>query len=100
MYICIYSRYVGSTVGRYNTNIPNIDKILTNIGHRFVHQTGLDESSGQKSTIFPYRIAFRVYLMFSNIGQNTKCSQILTKTHLKKKGMSIQNKTKKHLRQA
>ena len=31
--------------------IPNIDKILTNIGHRFVHQSGLDESSRQKSTI-------------------------------------------------
>ena len=56
----------------YSTNIPNLDKILTNIGHRFVHQSGLDESSGQRSTILRLRIAFRVYLMFSKIGKNTK----------------------------
>ena len=55
-----------------NISIPNIVKILTNIGHRFVHQSGLDESSGHKSTIFRHRIPFHVYLMFSQIGKNAK----------------------------
>ena len=45
------SRYVRSAVGRYNTNIPKTKKIYTNTGNRFVHQSGLDESSRQKSTI-------------------------------------------------
>ena len=39
----------------------NIDNILTNIGHRFVHQSGLDQSSGRNSTFFRHRIAFRAY---------------------------------------
>ena len=30
----------------------NIYNILTNIGHRFGHQSNLDESSGRVSTIF------------------------------------------------
>ena len=46
--------------------------MLTNIGYRFVHQSGLDESSGRKSTTFLHGFAFRVYLMFSEIGKNTK----------------------------
>ena len=53
-------------------NIPNIDKTFTNIGHRFGHQSGLDESLRRKSSIFRLRIAFRVYLRFSQIGKNTK----------------------------
>ena len=28
-------------------DIPNIHNVLTNIGHRFGHQSGPDESSGQ-----------------------------------------------------
>ena len=60
---------------RYRTQyriLINIDNILINIGHRFVHQSGLDQSSGRNSTIFRLRIALRVYLMFSQIGKNTK----------------------------
>ena len=50
--------------------LTSIDKILTNIGHRFVHQSGLDESSGRNSTSFRHRNAFRVYSVFSKIGGN------------------------------
>ena len=38
---------VRSTVGGYSTYIQNINKILKNIEHRFVHQSGLDETSRQ-----------------------------------------------------
>ena len=55
-----------------STFVSHIDNILTNIGHRFVHQSGLEQSSGRNSTFFRLRIAFRVYLMFSEIGKNTK----------------------------
>ena len=65
--------YVGTV-----PDIPNIHKILTNIGHRFVHQSGLDESPGQKSTICLHRIAFRVYLLFSRMGKNRKYYKRLT----------------------
>ena len=41
------------------------------IGHRFVHQSGLYESSGQNSATFRHRNAFHVYLVFSEIGRNT-----------------------------
>ena len=62
----------GTAIPNIVPDIPNIHKILTNMGHGFVHQSGLDESSGQKPTIVLHRIAFRVYLMFSRIGKNTK----------------------------
>ena len=45
-------------------DMRNIHDILTTIGHRFGHQSGLDESSGQVSTIFRHGIAIRVCLMF------------------------------------
>ena len=61
--------YVLRTVGRCSTNIHFFGKILTNIGHRFVHQSGLDENSGQTSTFVRQGIVFRVYLMFSQIGK-------------------------------
>ena len=71
LYILIYT-YIYLYIYLY---IP----IYIYIGHRFVHQSGLDESSGQKSTTFRYRTAFRVYLMFSQIGKNTKYWQIFAK---------------------
>ena len=76
----------------------NIDNVLTNIGHRFVHQSGLDQSSGRNSAMFRLRIAFRVYLMFSQIDKNTKYCQICQKHTFKQKGMS--KKKEKRLRQA
>ena len=60
-------------------DMPNIQTILTNIGHRFVHQSGLDESSGGFTTTFRHGIAFRVYFMFSKIGKNHKYYKMLTK---------------------
>ena len=44
--------------------------MLANIGHRFGHQSGLDESSERNSTTFLHAIAFRVYLVFSKTGKN------------------------------
>ena len=79
IYIYIYiCTYIYIYIYIYICMLINIDNILTNIGHRFVHLSGLDESSGQKSTLFRHRIAFRVYLMFSKIDKNTTYWQILT----------------------
>ena len=63
--MCIYA-HVARTIP--HPDMPNIHNIFANVGHRFGHQSGLDESSGRKSTTFRLRIAFRVYLMFSKIG--------------------------------
>ena len=52
-------------------DILHIRRILTNIGHRSVHQSGLDESSGRNPTIIRDGVAFRVYFMFSQIGKGT-----------------------------
>ena len=41
----------------------NLYNILTSIEHRFGHQSGLDESSGRKSTTLPNEIALRVYVV-------------------------------------
>ena len=55
--------------------------MLTNIGHRFGHQSGLYRSSGQNSAAILIAYWFRVYLVFSkyaqtiNIRQNTDCCQ-------------------------
>ena len=51
-------------------SMPNISHILTNVEHRFGHQSGLGESSGRISTTCLYGIAFRVYLMFFQNGNN------------------------------
>ena len=37
------------------------------IGHRFGHQSGLDESSREKSAAIPRRIVARFYLVFLKI---------------------------------
>ena len=79
--------------------MPTIHHTITNIGHRFGYQSGLDERSGQKSTLFQYGIVFRVCLMFSQISQNIKQRQVLTKKVFYKKGMSLL-RNKDHLRQA
>ena len=52
-------------------DMPNIHDMLTNIGHRVGHQSGLDERSGRSSTTFLYGTAFRVYFMFSKIGRSS-----------------------------
>ena len=61
-------------------DMPGINNILTTIGHRSGHPSGLDESSRRNSTTFLFGIAFRVYLVFSHIHRNTGDYQILTET--------------------
>ena len=41
--------------------------MITTIGHRFGHQSGLDEGSGQTSAAILNVFVFRVYLFFSTI---------------------------------
>ena len=65
-------------------NIPNI---LTIVGYRFGHPSGLDESSGWNSTAFLHGVEFRVYLLLSKIFKNMTHCQLLTETHLFEKGM-------------
>ena len=52
-------------------DMANIQKILTNMKHRFGHQSGLDEGSRRKSTVCLHGIAFHVYLMFLKISKKT-----------------------------
>ena len=66
LYIWYYS-ITGGTV----PYIPNIDNILAH-GHRFGHQSGLDEGARQKSAAMLNAFAFRVYVVFSKVGKNTK----------------------------
>ena len=60
--------YVGTV-----QDIPSIDSISTNAGHRFGHQSGPDESSGQNRPVYKtvFRFAptwcFQVYVQPSNI---------------------------------
>lgn len=49
-------------------DIPNMHNLLPNIGYRFGHQSGLDESQRRKPTTFLDRLAFRVHLGFSIVG--------------------------------
>ena len=71
--LLVCNKYVRSTVCRYSTRYAIYTPyLLTSIGHRFGHQSGLDESSGRNSTTCLHGIAFRVYLVFSKIDKNTK----------------------------
>ncbi len=49
---------------------PNIHNILTNIGHRFGHQSGLDGNTRQKPFCVVREIVLRVCLVFSEMGKN------------------------------
>ena len=55
--------------------------MLTIAGHRFGHQSGLDENSGRKSTTCLHGIASRAYFT------STKYLQLFTKDALFQKGM-------------
>ena len=71
IYIYIYNTYVYtytyaytiSTVCRYSTRY----NILTDIGHRFGHQSGLEESSTRSPPTFQNGFASRVCLLFKNM---------------------------------
>ena len=77
-----YRVYVRSTICRYSAMYTKYTKyILTNIGHRLGHQSGLDESSGQHEfSRYLHGFAFRVYVVFSKSGKNIRYSQMSTKT--------------------
>ena len=45
-------------------DMPNIHNIFAIIGHRFGHQSRLDESSRQKTTISLHQNASRAFLVF------------------------------------
>ena len=49
--------------------MPNIYNMLTIVGHRFGHQSGIDVSSERISTTFRHAIALRIHLVFSEIGK-------------------------------
>ena len=70
--------------------------ILTNIGHRFGHQSGLHESSGRDSTTFLYGIAFHVYVfvLFSNRWTHSTLTPIDQLGHLPPKQILFKNKNK------
>ena len=64
--------------------------MLTIIGHRFDHQSGLDDNPGGNSTTFLNGTAIRVYfIMFSKIIENSKYSKLFTTTVISKKHMSV-----------
>ena len=81
-------------------DIPIIHKILTNIGLRFGHQSGLYESSGQNSAAILIAYSFRVYSVFSKICMNSTYPQkyrfFVENGHVWKKVHRLKNK----LRQA
>ena len=99
VYIFIYTYAFRMVVSRTIYAVPYVDAVpdipiytilyfLTNVGHRVGHQSGLDESSGQIPAAILNVFAFRVYLVFSNIGKNIKHGQILTETVISNKGVS------------
>ena len=61
-------RYVRSIVGRYSTvpDMPNIQNLLTMIGHRFSHQLGLDESSDEIIQLFCMELRSASILRFQS----------------------------------
>ena len=62
--------YVGTVLDILNTRYI-LKFYLQLLDDTFAHQSGLDESSRQSSTVFQNGVALLVYLMFSEIGKNT-----------------------------
>ena len=54
----------------------------------YIYIPGVDESSGRNSTTFLHEIVFRADFVFSKIGGNIKCLQMLAKKDISQKGMS------------
>ena len=81
---------VRSTVGRYS----NMFNILTITGHRFGHQTRLDESSGRNAIIFLCEIAVRVYLVFSKIGETLHIHKYVLKHNCLNKACQFSEKNR------
>ena len=68
----------GDTNARQSPNTLDKWKVET-IGHRFGHQSDLDESSRPKSTILQCGIACHAYFVFSETGKNNTYSSIFTR---------------------
>ena len=62
--------YAVPHVGTVQCQICKIHNISTNIGHRFGHQSGVDESSRQNSGAISNVFAFCVYLVFPKTCKN------------------------------
>ena len=74
--------------------MQNIHSILTVIGHRVGHQSGLDESSGRNSTIFLLELrSASIRCFLRRVLKNNTTQQILTKDVIFEKGMSLNKKT-------
>ena len=58
--------YVGTV-----PDMPNIPNILTNVGHRFGHQSSLGRVQEEAGPLCLYGVAFRVYLVFPNIAKTS-----------------------------
>ena len=102
----IYSMYCTVCTVQYVQYVPSTKyarhNILTNIGHRFGHQSGVYKSSGQNSAAISIAYSFRVSLVFSKICINSKHQSkyiFLSKTDMFEKGASLFKKEKR-LRQA
>ena len=63
-------------------NMQSIHNVLTIIGHRFGHRSGVYQSSGRNPTIFLYGIAFRVYLVISKIREKYCKSTSITNNNI------------------
>ena len=90
-------KYVRSIVVPYVgtvADIPNTHNVLTNIGHRFGHQSALDESSRRRPIILQNSFAFRVYLVIFNENVHkhkipSQCMMSVKRQSLLKKGVSL-----------
>ena len=73
--MCIYI-YTITYVGTL-PDMTCIYNISTIVGHRFGHQSGVDDSSGRNSITILHGIAFHIYLMFSKIGNIRQYNTVL-----------------------
>ena len=78
--------------------MPKIQNIMTNIGRRVGHQSGLDVSSGRNSTTFVPGIVFRFYLVFSKTGKTLHIDKYRLKRSFTKKHVVFNKKRLRHAR--
>ena len=48
------------------SDVPNINEILTNVGYRFGHQSGLDQSSDETWSLFVWNSVPHLFCVFEN----------------------------------
>ena len=86
-----YAKYIYIYIKKYH--------ITTHVGHRLIHQSALDESSGHKSTVCLHGIAFRIDLGFSRIAKKLDKVKYepFWKKHVVKKEMASLDRHKRGL---